>query len=196
MADRPNQAFEEKWGKISRGRGDEFTLFVPPGRRPQTQRQFNFYYYHRLIRRLLAGKDYRHSIEFGCGRGTFSLYLNQYEGYDVELFDVSEEAMNLARANFDYHGAIGNFFVADSRRVPKPDNHYDLVVSMGLLEHQTDYPQTLKEMYRVLRPGGMLVTMNIPKKPSIQRLNDYYKKILRLFNKKIEIRQGYFLVGA
>ena len=190
-----NKLFTEKWGRTIKSKGgDEFSIFVPPGQKPCTQRQFNFYYYHKLIDKLIAGRSYRNSIEFGCGRGTFSIYLNLYNNYRVNLFDLSETGVNLARANFALHGASGNFFVADSKNVPVVDNQYDLVVSMGLLEHQTDYPETLKEMYRVLKPGGMLITMNIPKKKSVQVLNDIYKKILRIFNKKIEIRKDYFRI--
>lgn len=190
MTNANNKSFEEKW----RRGGDEFNIFVPPGQKPRTQRQFNFYYYRRLIKRLLAGRSYHKSIEFGCGRGTFSLYLHLYDRYRVDLFDLSEDGVKLARANFALHNAQGNFFVADSRAVPVPDAQYDLVVSMGLLEHQVDYYQTLREMYRVLKSGGMLITMNIPKKHSIQILNDIYKKVLRVFNKKVEIRQDYFRI--
>lgn len=190
MANTANLSFEEKW----RRGGDEFSLFVPLGQKPQTQRQFNFYYYHQLINQLIAGRPYCRSIEFGCGRGTLSLYLNLYNNYQVDLFDLSEDGINLARANFALHGASGKFFVADSRTVPVADGQYDLVASMGLLEHQPDYPLTLKEMYRVLKPGGMLITMNIPQKQSVQILNDIYKKLWRFFNKKIEIRRDYFRV--
>jgi len=191
-----NKSFEQKWGDIIRKKGgDEFSIFVPKGKKPETQRQFNLYHYYRLIDRLISANGYTSSVEFGCGRGTISLYLNLYNRMAVSLFDVSNDAVNLARANFDLHDGQGTFFVADSSRVPLGDGSFDLAVSIGLLEHLPNYVESLKEMHRVLKPGGMLITMNIPKKKSIQMLNDIYRKILRIFNKKIEMRKDYFRVA-
>jgi ubiquinone/menaquinone biosynthesis C-methylase UbiE len=191
-----NILFEQKWSEIiGKKRGDEFTLFVPKGKNPASQRQFNLYHYYQLIERLIRGKGYTTSIEFGCGRGTISLYLNKYSGIDVSLFDLSEDGTNLARANFEYHGAHGHCFVADSAKVPVSSEQFDLVVSIGLLEHLPNYEDTLREMYRVMRRGGMLITMNIPKKKSIQELNNYYKKILSLFSANIKLEKDYFRVS-
>lgn len=50
-------------------------------------------------------------------------------------------------------------------------------------------------MYRVLKPGGMLVTMNIPQKNSVQFLNDIYRESLMIFKKKIELRKDHFRVA-
>jgi len=188
-----NVLFEQKWGEILRHRRrDEFSLFVPPGGTPRTQRQFNLYHYYLLIRRLTAGSGYRRSIEFGCGRGTISLYLNRYEGMTVSLFDMSGEAVKLARANFSCHGGDGRIFIANSARVPVDDTAYDLAFSIGLLEHLTDYERTLEEMYRVLRPGGMLISMNVPKKRSIQILNGAYRAALQILGKDAELTPDYF----
>src|SRR3989344_7129109 len=109
-----NELFEQKWSEALKGKkGEEFSIFVPKGKKPQTQRQFNLYYYYRLIKRLIDGKNYKNSIEFGCGRGTISLYLNLCEGINTDLFDIDKGGVDLARANFDLHGGKGNFFVAD-----------------------------------------------------------------------------------
>ncbi len=47
---------------------------------------------------------------------------------------------------------------ADGRRLPFPDEHFDLIVSVAAFEHFFDLGVTLKEAYRVLRKGGKLVT--------------------------------------
>ncbi|OGN04626.1 MAG: hypothetical protein A3B99_04160 [Candidatus Yanofskybacteria bacterium RIFCSPHIGHO2_02_FULL_44_12b] len=190
-----NELFEQKWSEALKGKkGEEFSIFVPKGKKPQTQRQFNLYYYYRLIERLIKGRNYKNSIEFGCGRGTISLYLNLYGGLDVTLFDVDQGGVDLARANFDLHRAKGSFFVADSAKVPIADDSFDIVVTMGLLEHLTNYIDSLKEMYRVLKPGGIMISMNVPKKTSIQILNKIYRKILGAVNKKIELKLDYFRI--
>ena len=191
-----NILFEQKWSEIiGKKRGDEFTLFISQGKKPTTQRQFNLYHYYQLIERLIRDKGYTTSIEFGCGRGTLSLYLNKYSGMDVSLFDLSEDGMNLARANFEYHGASGHFLIADSAKVPVPSEQYDVVVSIGLLEHLPNYEDTLREMYRVMRKGGMLITMNIPKKKSIQELNKFYRRVLKRLSPGTKLENDYFRVS-
>ncbi len=191
--DTHNLAFEQKWGEIlQQRRGDEFSLFVRQGQAPATQRQFNLYHYFKLIQRVIIGKGYSSSIEFGCGRATTSLYLHKYERFDVSAFDISNDGVNLARANFDLHEAHGDFFVADSADVPKHDNEYDVAVSIGLLEHLPNYEETLKEMYRVLKPGGMLFTMNIPQKHSVQDLNKWYRAALHLLHPSLPLQKDYF----
>src|SRR3990167_9972885 len=117
-----NKLFEQKWNTAKNKQGGEFSIFVPLGEKPKTQRQFNLYFYHKLISSLIEGKNYRNSIEFGCGRGTASLYLNLYGSLDVTMFDISEDGVDLARGNFDLHNAKGSFFVADSSNVPIADN--------------------------------------------------------------------------
>lgn len=190
-----NQAFQDKWGDIVKKQSnDEFSLFVPKGECPKTQRQFNLYHYFQLIKRVIEGRGFSTSIEFGCGRGTISLYLNLYEYFNVAAFDISEDAMNLARANFDFHSGKGDLFVAESTKVSVPDAAYDLVVSIGLLEHLSNYEDTLREMYRVLKPGGMMITMNIPKKRSVQILNSLYRTILQVFGFGLTLRKDYFRV--
>lgn len=179
-----NIFFDQQWSKIAEGKkAKDFSMFVPKGKAPQTQKQFFNLCYYRLIDRLIANKNYKNSIEFGCGRGTASLFLNLYNGIDTSLLDISEDAIKVAKSNFNLHGGQGQFIVADSAKTPVADNSFDFAVSMGLLEHLPNYSETMREMHRVLRPGGMLISMNIPKKKSVQVLDDIYKGILQMIGK-------------
>lgn len=176
-----NSKFEEKWKKLYGGKSsEELTLFVPKGKSPTTQRQFDLYWYYKFFERLIENKGYKNGLELGCGRGTLSLYLNQYEGLDVNLIDVSKDAINLAKINFNLFEAKGNFCLASCDNLPFPDSHFDIVYSIGLLEHLPDYKKTIIESYRVLKPGGIMVSLNFPSKKSVQSINDIYKKILKL----------------
>ena len=47
-------------------------------------------------------------------------------------------------------------FVCDLHRIPKPDNHYDAIVCTQVLEHVEFPQQVIRELYRILKPGGKL----------------------------------------
>lgn len=176
-----NQAFLEKWKglNIRNQKGMEWSLFVPPGAKSRTQRQFNLYQYYRFIHSLCVGKNYKNAVELGCGRGTIGLYLNKYDGLAVTLTDIEKEALELACQNFDFFGGQAAYLVADAQDTKLPASSFDLVVSIGLLEHISEYRRVLAESYRILKPGGMMVTLNIPGKWSVQKFNEVYKRLVQ-----------------
>lgn len=177
--------FDNKWKNINiKKSADEASLFVDKGGAPATQRQINLYWYYRFLKKILDGRNYKKGLEIGCGRGTMSLYLRKYENLDATLLDLEPSAIELAKENFKLHGAEGQFVVAPSDVTPFPDNGFDIVYSIGLLEHLKDYRKTLEECYRILKPGGAVVHLNIPAKWSCQNLNNIYKKILNFFTGK------------
>lgn len=175
-----NELFEQKWGEIlAKKRWDEFSLFVPKGEKPKTQRQFNLYSYWQFIHGLIKDKQYTNGAEFGCGRGTISLFLTAYDGLKMKLIDNAVEGINLAKDNFKMFNVDGEFILVDAAATGLTDNSVDIVVSIGLLEHIPDYATVLKEKYRILRPGGIMVSLNIPKKTSVQILNIWYQKLFK-----------------
>ena len=189
-----HQEFNEKWGDIVKKEenGEEISIFVDLGKEPETFRQFHSLAYFDFIRETIKGRDYKKSLEVGCGRGTSSLYLNKYLGMDVSLVDISEDAIKLAKYNFDKFGVEGNIEVADSEKMSYEDASFDLTVSIGLAEHFKDYTQLFREQHRVLRPGGMMISLNIPKKTSVQNLNFINKFFRRIFLNDKLVKKDYF----
>jgi ubiquinone/menaquinone biosynthesis C-methylase UbiE len=68
--------------------------------------------------------------------------------------DFSRTAVSSAAA-CDYCGS--NFMCADALHLPFLDETFDLVVSLGVIEHVSDHSRMVSEMARVLRPGGRLM---------------------------------------
>jgi SAM-dependent methyltransferase len=52
---------------------------------------------------------------------------------------------------------------ADIRELPFPDDSFDVVYTMGTIEHIDEYPQSLREIHRVLRPEGRAI-VGVPHK--------------------------------
>lgn len=188
-----NTTFDTKWNEtLRKDKTEEFTAFVPMGAKPHTQRQLFLYQYYSFIRKHFGAKSPEHTLEMGCGRGTVSLYFNLYDSAEISMVDLSAAAIDLAKKNIAFHGAEGTALVSGADATPFSDKSFDLVFSIGLLEHLDDYTGIVREKYRVLRPGGMVASLNIPQKNSIQVLNSMYRYILKMCGKKTNLKEDYY----
>lgn len=188
-----NKSFESKWAAALKGSyKEERSVFVPQGDVPRTQRQFILFREFELIAEIAKKHGVKTALEIGCGRGTMALYLNRHLGARVTATDISEDAIALAKENFALHNGEGDIVRADAAALPFEDNMFDMTVSVGLLEHVPDYTPLLREQYRVLKKGGVLVSINIPKKLSVQLLNRAYRAVRRIGLCKEEHKKDYF----
>ena len=97
-------------------------------------------------------------LEIGCGLGTDLLQFARGGALTTGV-DLTEQSIELARKRFGMYGVPGEFQVADAERLPFPDGHFDVVYSFGVLHHTPDTPRTIREVHRVLKPGGEIVIM-------------------------------------
>lgn len=92
-------------------------------------------------------------LEVGCGRGSISSYFAD-QGYQCHLLDYSPEIFDIARDIFEKNRHWGRYVQGDARSLPYVDDTFDIVVSIGLLEHFESVEQLLAEQVRVLSPRG------------------------------------------
>ena len=97
-------------------------------------------------------------LEIGCGLGTDGAQFAK-AGANYTGIDLTEAAVDFARRRFELFDLPGSFRVADAERLDFPDNAFDLVYSHGVLHHTPDTPAAIREVRRVLRPGGRAVVM-------------------------------------
>jgi SAM-dependent methyltransferase len=95
-------------------------------------------------------------LDFGCGNGFKSIYYasmgaNRTVGVDVSL-DVS-----LAKKVAEEKGLMVEYLPMEGALVPLADDSIDLVISSNVLEHVEQPEITLKEISRVLKPGGLFL---------------------------------------
>lgn len=90
-------------------------------------------------------------LDIGCGFGEFAgvFFESQVEvGIDIAPLDLI-----LARRQ----GGYKKLFLADARKLPFPDESFATVLSVSVLEHIPKVEKTFQEIFRVLKPGGLLI---------------------------------------
>jgi len=130
--------------------------------------QVTFEYWYELFERLAPGKK---MLECGCGSARVSQYLVQ-RGYQCTLLDSSEQALFIAKRNFSALSQAGQFMRGGINHLGLHDEKFDLVYSGGVLEFLDDLGGAVKEMARVLKPGGVFAANVVPQKFSIQSIAD------------------------
>lgn len=107
-------------------------------------------------------------LDVGCGdAGALIAFAEKgAKCAGIECFDTSLERGKLRAAD---HGVQVDLKKGVAESIPFPDASFDLVMLDNVLEHVTDRPGTLREVRRVLKPGGLLY-MVTPKPFSLYSL--------------------------
>jgi SAM-dependent methyltransferase len=116
--------------------------------------------------RLVAGeidRPYDHALELGCGTGFF--LLNLMQAGVAKRGSVTDLSPGMVQAALRNAGGLGldvDGRVADAERIPYEDETFDLVVGHAVLHHIPDVELALREVLRVLKPGGRFVFAGEP----------------------------------
>ena len=114
--------------------------------------------WHIPIAANFAGARGLKVLEIGCGIGTDGAQFAR-AGADYTGIDLTEAAIDLARERFALSGLKGDFRVSDAENLNFPDDSFDLVYSHGVLHHTPDIEAAIREIHRVLKPGGRAMVM-------------------------------------
>ena len=118
--------------------------------------------------RLVAGEQgwpYQRAMELGSGTGFF--LLNLMQGGVIakgSVTDLSPGMVEVALRNAEGLGLPVDGRVADAERIPYDDDTFDLVVGHAVLHHIPDVDAAMREVLRVLKPGGRFVFAGEPSK--------------------------------
>jgi ubiquinone/menaquinone biosynthesis C-methylase UbiE len=92
-------------------------------------------------------------LDVGCGQG-IDVARYAMAGARATGVDLTPRHIELARAHLAAMGLLGEVVVGDAEALPFADESFDRVSSNGVLHHTPDMMAALREIYRVLSPGG------------------------------------------
>lgn len=99
-------------------------------------------------------------LDAGCGGGRYTLAMGELGAAEAIGCDISERGLEDATRRAEKAGRTNvRFQRASVLELPFPDASFDFVCSSGVLHHTTDPYGGLRELVRVLRPGGRMFTL-------------------------------------
>lgn len=106
-------------------------------------------------------------LDLGAGTGDLARQaLRQYPQAFVLAADFTLEMMRVGKARTEESIKVKHWAAADALRLPFPNGFFDAVVSGFLLRNLSSVEQSLNEQFRVLKPGGQIVTLDTSPPPA------------------------------
>ena len=116
-------------------------------------------------------------LDIGCTVGHNLLpFMDTYPAAELNAIDVSAPVLRYAHSRAEALGYPINFHQMNGENMQFPDNSFDLVFSI-ITFHETSIvamKNILKECNRVLRPGGMMIHMELPRTDNMDPFDAFY----------------------
>lgn len=97
----------------------------------------------------------KHVLEIGVGMGADHLEWAKSQPASLTGVDLTPRAIEFCEQRLALYNLRSDLRVADAENLPFRDNSFDIVYSYGVLHHSPDTAQAIREVGRVLRPGGI-----------------------------------------
>jgi ubiquinone/menaquinone biosynthesis C-methylase UbiE len=128
-------------------------------------------------------------LDVGCGAGKQCFSYHQFLEGDAEITggDVNLELLTQAKLENEYRATAMNFIELDfNKRFPMDDNQFNFESCCFAIYYAEDIPFTIKEMHRVLKPGGRLFSSG----PMPENKQFFYEIICEATGKQIPPMPG------
>ena len=133
-----------------------------------------------VFRKYLSAMKGRRILEVGCGSSVWLPYCRKEFGLEVSGIDYSEAGLRTAREILMAHGAEAELILGDFLEPPEAQRgRFDIVFSLGVIEHFSDPGSILRILGKYLRPGGTIITW-------VPNTTGWIIRLSRRLNKKLK----------
>lgn len=101
-------------------------------------------------------------LDMATGTGAVAFQIARWPGFQVIGADITRPMLlqAKARATRDGQPPAIDLIECTAEAIPFPDAAFDVVIFTYLLRYVSDVPATLRELVRVVRPGGMMLSLD------------------------------------
>jgi ubiquinone/menaquinone biosynthesis C-methylase UbiE len=119
----------------------------------------------------------REILEVAPGPGYVSIEIAKLGAYRITGLDISDSFVKIARSNAESAGVDVDFRLGNASEMPFPDSQFDFVFCSAAFKNFTDPVGALREMYRVLKPGGKALIIDLRKDASLEEIDSEVNRI-------------------
>src|SRR3989338_5487567 len=119
---------------------------------------FERIFHNRRLKFWLSGVEFKNKkiLDVGCNTGILLVPLLE-RGIDVYGIDISKGDIAKVKEKLKDKGLPTECVkVADARKIPYPDNFFDVIILSDIFEHISSPEKAAKEATRVIKPGGKI----------------------------------------
>ncbi|NIO44342.1 MAG: methyltransferase domain-containing protein [Candidatus Aenigmarchaeota archaeon] len=111
--------------------------------------------YKPILKILQKQKNIKKLLDVGCRDGQFTVLLDNIIENDTNLYGLDNEkkAVKLATKR----GIKATELDIENQRFPYANNYFDCITCLDVIEHVVEKDFVIEEIYRVLKPGGILI---------------------------------------
>lgn len=102
-------------------------------------------------------------LDVGCGGGMFGYHIAKIVDVSLTFLDINEDALEICKKRGEEWGLLHKctYIKSDVKKINIPNEQFDLIVSRGSIGfwgNEQDVTQAFSELYRLLKPGGTIMT--------------------------------------
>lgn len=114
-------------------------------------------------------------LEVAPGPGYLSIELMKMGDYNITGLDISKTFVEIANKNAEKEGVKVNFTEGDASNMPFDNETFDFIVCTAAFKNFTKPIMAINEMYRVLKPNGKALIIDLRRDASKDAINDNIK---------------------
>jgi len=142
------------------------------------------------LRALSSLPKHKIILEIGCGNGTGTKLIKKYFfPKEIQAIDLDYRMVDLAKKKCNDSSI--SFQVASATKLPYKNSQFDAVIEFGIIHHIPNWRDCLKELKRVIKPGGELIMEDLSSDTWNTFLGKWYKKVLDHPYKQMYMQQEF-----
>ena len=111
-------------------------------------------------------------LEIAPGPGYFAIELAKLGEYQITGLDISKTFLEIARENAKKAGVSIDFQQGNASRMPFVDESFDFLLCRAAFKNFSEPQRALEEMYRVLKPGGKALIIDLRRDASMSSIRE------------------------